>query len=259
MKMSQLSTKLLTLLVPVVSALPIAAVAGTPVAAPAGRLPFSGAYIGGSVGQGHYDTQLTDLDGLARFSDDGLPDSLSLHQDKLVGGVQGGYNWRRGNTVVGLEGDFTFANLNTLDTVLDSDQTAADPLTDSLTVQNRLKSSASLRARAGIVSDKLLLYLTGGVGLANLRRRVEVFDDNPPVSSRIFQADRTKVGVTAGAGTEWSVSEHWSVRGEALGMWLNRDRNTVAGDGAIGSANFPYRLDSQEWYWTTRVGANFHF
>ena len=244
---------------PVPSAAREAYAANMPVKAyPAARpgcAQFGGWYVGGNVGWGVYDTAFSDRDGLSKTLDDGLTSNVNARNHGFVGGAQGGYNWQSGCTVLGIETDWSWSGLKTSELNLDGDQ----PTADTLNVENRLRWFGTTRARAGVVVDNLLLYVTGGLAYANFRRNYAYFQDGP-AHTNVFSSDNTKLGWAAGAGAEWALANNWTLRGEFLYMGFEQDRVTATGDGiGIGAAGVNYRLDSQDSLWVSRIGLNYRF
>jgi outer membrane immunogenic protein len=220
-----------------------------------GCAQFGGWYVGGNVGWGVYDTAFSDRDGLSKTLDDGLTSNVNARNHGFVGGAQGGYNWQSGCTVLGIETDWSWSGLKTSELNLDGDQ----PTADTLNVENRLRWFGTTRARAGVVVDNLLLYVTGGLAYANFRRNYAYFQDGP-AHTNVFSSDNTKLGWAAGAGAEWALANNWTLRGEFLYMGFEQDRVTAAGDGiGIGAAGVSYRLDSQDSLWVSRIGLNYRF
>jgi outer membrane immunogenic protein len=220
-----------------------------------GCAQFGGWYVGGNVGWGVYDTAFSDRDGLSKTLDDGLTSNVNARNHGFVGGAQGGYNWQSGCIVLGIETDWSWSGLKTSELHLDGDQ----PPADTLNVENRLRWFGTTRARAGVVVDNLLLYVTGGLAYANFRRNYAYFQDGP-AHTNVFSSDNTKLGWAAGAGAEWALANNWTLRGEFLYMGFEQDRVTAAGDGiGIGAAGVNYRLDSQDSLWVSRIGLNYRF
>jgi outer membrane immunogenic protein len=220
-----------------------------------GCAQFGGWYVGGNVGWGVYDTAFSDRDGLSKTLDDGLTSNVNARNHGFVGGAQGGYNWQSGCTVLGIETDWSWSGLKTSELNLDGDQ----PTADTLNVENRLRWFGTTRARAGVVVDNLLLYVTGGLAYANFRRNYAYFQDGP-AHTNVFSSDNTKLGWAAGVGAEWALANNWTLRGEFLYMGFEQDRVTAAGDGiGIGAAGVSYRLDSQDSLWVSRIGLNYRF
>jgi outer membrane immunogenic protein len=72
-----------------------------------------------------------------------------------------------------------------------------------LSLSHRTAVDGSMRGRAGIVFDRILVYGTGGVAFASIRNSVGL--DTQTVG---------RVGWTAGGGVEYAIDNNWSVRGE---------------------------------------------
>ena len=220
-----------------------------------GCAQFGGWYVGGNVGWGVYDTAFSDRNGLKDTLDSGLPDNVDGRKHGVVGGAQGGYNWQSGCSLLGIETDWSWSGLKTSEFLTDGDAGTQD----TLNVENRLRWFGTTRARAGVVVDNLLLYVTGGLAYANFKRNYTYFQDGP-AHANVFSSDSTKIGWTAGAGAEWALPNNWTLKGEFLYMSFEQDRVTAAGDGnGIGNAGVSYRLDSQESLWVSRIGLNYRF
>src|SRR5262245_36045728 len=163
---------------------------------------FGGFYLGGNVGWGYYDHTWSDRDAWAKNEVSlGLPSSVSSTTDGFVGGVQAGYNMQRGCTVFGIETDYSWANLN--QSTLHTDGQPGLAL-DRLTVRSELNSFGTIRTRAGVVVDNVLIYTTGGVAYAHMNNAWAVTDfiGGVPVTER-FSISDTRWGWVAGVGTEW--------------------------------------------------------
>ena len=160
---------------------------------------WSGFYIGGNLGAAFdpNDLSIKDLseeqDLTLKFSND----------TELIGGVHGGYNWQMGTWVVGVEGDFDFAeNINYL---------------------------ASVRGRLGWALGSWLLYGTGGVAFIDTDNDfVVVSADDGPFS---FSNGNTDTGYVVGGGVgiqDRSPIEPW--RGGPL-LWLRLRKLTISSPG----------------------------
>lgn len=218
---------------------------------------FGGAYLGVNVGWGSYRNEFHDRDGLGQFIDSGFPSSVTASDSNVVGGVQGGYNFQRRCTLLGLEADWAWSGLKTSVVSLDGDQ-AFSPVTDSITVASKLQWFSTVRARAGIIVDDVLVYVTGGLAYANFKRDFTYFEDGP-VTTAVFSSDKGKTGWTVGAGAEWKWTDRWTLKGDFLFMQFKQDTVNVAGDGIVGGAGVQYRLDSDDSAWVMRIGANYRF
>jgi len=164
---------------------------------------WTGFYIGIHGGYGWARPGISDLD-LNNFVNGN--ENLSFHTPKLRGGVFGGhagYNWQwsqRG--VVGLEIDYSAANIKrTQEAVLDPPLTT-DPPPTTRTLQSRLDSLASARARVGfLVSPEFLLYGTGGAAWGHTKFSDTFVSDEVSVA----RASANHFGWVAGAGGEWKL------------------------------------------------------
>lgn len=135
---------------------------------------WSGGYAGVFVGAG-FGESASDTAGLDGLSTDGGE-----------GGVFAGYNWQAGNFVYGVEGDFGYARPGDAEGA----QGAAEK-----------ELFGSLRARAGVALDPVMIYGTAGVAGANF----ETFslDDSD---------ENTHVGFTVGAGAEAAITPNLTGR-----------------------------------------------
>ncbi len=180
---------------------------------------WTGFYLGANIGLGIANTNYSALI-------PGVPGSGS----GLVGGLQAGYNWQINNVVLGLEGDFGYFGTR---------RTGAFGVGSSLTW--RTQWDASIRGRLGVAVDRTLLYVTGGVGFADIGARGQIAG----AALVNFAATQTRVGFQLGAGVEHAVTQNVSVRAEYL--YGNYGRKVLAGNNV--------RLDEHKF----RVGVNFLF
>ena len=108
---------------------------------------------------------------------------------------------------------------------------------------------ADLRARFGMAFDRFLPYVTGGVVFADLTNKLSDTDNTPPLPvSRGSEA----TGWTIGAGAEYAIDNHWSVKAEYLYMQFPDVTKSVT-DGATYAFKFK---DSAQ---LARVGLNYRF
>jgi outer membrane immunogenic protein len=188
---------------------------------------WTGFYFGVDVGYGWARPSISDLQLRANpdlFSPGPEADALSFHAPNLRGALFGGhagFNWQwsqRG--VVGLEIDYSAANLNakqgaTFDLTSDSLSHI-----DSRTLTTKLDSLASARARFGyLLSPDVLLYGTGGAAWAHTRLIDTItFHDVKDNTNLVFtgRASANPFGWVAGAGAEWRLWDYVMLRVEYL-------------------------------------------
>ena len=139
---------------------------------------WTGFYLG--VGGGYGATTTEDLDMKGGFA-----------------GGQVGYNFQTGNLVLGVEGDFHWANI---------ERTIGVGIADaSATIQ----SFGTVRGRVGFAADQFMLYGTGGVAFANNKL-------SAGVPGFTLSDAQWHVGWTAGAGVEVAFNRNWSGKVEYL-------------------------------------------
>lgn len=170
-------------------------------APPAAAKPFSwtGFYVGGNIGGGWADKDWNNLTASsgARFT--GHLGSLSA--SSVLGGVQAGYNYQMGNWLLGVEGGWTWTNL---DTTL----TSTDPFVGDFSATSRINWVASVVGRVGFTFDRFLAYAGGGGAWAKEKDNY-VSIGNPNFG---WEGSNTQSGWTALVGLEYAIDAHWSAR-----------------------------------------------
>ena len=130
--------------------------------------------------------------------------------DGVIGGGQAGYNWQRQNWLFGLEGDLQGSSERSNGALC----TAAGCPAGSLLFNTsyRLDWFGTFRGRVGILATpQFLLYATGGLAYGH----VSANEPTVPLSW-----GSTRAGWTVGAGGEWALDSHWSIKLEYLYMDL---------------------------------------
>jgi len=161
-------------------------------------------------------------------------------------GVQAGYNFANCNSIIGIEADFSW-----------NDQSGTFGLTSpfALTHRTDLNWMSTVRLRAGLTVDAMLIYLTGGLAFADVDN---ISASNVPgaVNFRTVNGD-TKLGWTVGGGIEYMITERISMKGEALYTRFETNDFRVALDPIL--AGQVLNMKGQEEVWTIRMGVNFKF
>ena len=138
----------------------------------------------------------------------------------IAGGGQFGYNWQSGQFVFGGETDIQFSG---------ADDTFAP-----------WKFSnpwfGTLRARAGVAFNNVLLYATLGLAYGSLKGQLLGLDET-----------KTETGWAGGVGAEYGFTPNWSAKVEYLYMDLASRSFTITGTDNGLHANF------------LRFGLNYHF
>jgi outer membrane immunogenic protein len=188
---------------------------------------WEGFYIGVEGGGGWGHTTQTDST------------PFSSGQYNVSGGLLGGtlgYNWQFNNVVLGLEGDGSWADIN------GSTACAGD------TCSAKLDALGTVRGRLGYAFGNVLPYVTGGLAVADLHGA-----ESGPFA--VGSGSSTVTGWTAGAGLEWMIVPHWSIKGEYL--YTDLGHQTVFTDTFPGGTS----ASEQENFKANifRGGINYHF
>lgn len=133
---------------------------------------FDGWYIGGNVGWGIQDHTWVDRDAwVDNFTTDWALGSVCGSNDGVTAGIQGGYNWQCGLALLGFEVDANWADL-------ESNKHFAPTATPAtlLTLNDKMEWFGTIRGRAGIVANNLLLYASLGAAFADFKHKWTVTD-----------------------------------------------------------------------------------
>ncbi|OPY98897.1 hypothetical protein A5906_30525 [Bradyrhizobium sacchari] len=201
-------------------------------AAPAAAVySWTGFYVGGNVGGGMASTRFDDP---CFYCTSATPTT-----GFFTGGAQVGYNYQFGRGLVGIEADVN-GNSRFKGALLGGNDSRA------INVGLKADTSGTIRARAGLVVDTVLAYVTAGAAWADVRQTgVEFFNFTP------FPNFGSPTGVTAngsgvvwggvvGIGVEYALDQNWIVGGEFLHtMYGDRDATIRAIDGTSACTNKP--------------------
>ncbi len=156
---------------------------------------WSGCYIGGHGGGAWFDH-----DGNL----DGAPD-VSIDGDGVLYGALGGCQWQSGNLVFGIEGDVSFGEV-------DGSSGAIDDFD--------VEPVGTIRGRLGMpLSDRLLPFVTVGLGIADADAR----------ATGLGVDSQTHLGLVAGGGMDFRITDNISLRGEFLAHFYGEEEYEYAG------------------------------
>lgn len=151
---------------------------------------WSGYYVGGHGGYGSADFDISAGSG----SPPGSPGS-TLDADGGQFGILAGVNFQHGKFVYGLEGDLSWGGI---------DATNTSPTLPSMDIE----MTGTIRGRVGFAQDHLLFFGTLGASFANV--------DGFEVGNGGERDSNTHVGLVAGGGVEFAVTQNVIIRGEYL-------------------------------------------
>lgn len=172
---------------------------------------------------------------------------FDLGSDGLLGGIQVGANWQRGNIVFGIEGDVTLSGV-------DNSYTLVRPFDDSDYASVDFDWYGTVTGRIGYAADRTLFYAKGGAAFSKINitaADIDLVGGVPQIyQPGLTNFDGIETGWTLGGGIEWFLSDAVSVKMEYLYMDFGSATSTTP-DGDI--YHHKNRLQ------TINLGLNFHF
>jgi outer membrane immunogenic protein len=181
----------------------------------------------------------------------GKSEGIDFGDSSADGATAGGYlgfNYRMNAIVMGLEGDLNWDNASGNNT-----------FADEVSYNTSLNWDASIRARLGIVVDeRALLYVTGGPSWLNTELDSSLFCS---VSSSIDVKcgdSSTEFGWQLGAGAEFFMTDHLSVKAEYLHGWYG-DANLDLASADVEGTTEKFYLKQNLQTNVVRAGVAYHF
>jgi outer membrane immunogenic protein len=238
--------------------------------APAPLYNWTGFYVGGNLGGqwGSADpTTSTVYSPSGYFAMSSVPaingvGSQHVNSSSVTGGFTAGYNWQVNNAVFGLEGDINYFGFKG-----SASGSAVYPCCtwSGFTVASSVSADwlATIRGRIGfLATPNWLLYATGGVAIADVRGDF-TFTDTYAAATESGAIRDTRIGWTAGLGSEYAVGNGWSVKAEYLYVDLGRTSVTSAN---LTTLILPFAFPSNPYTHSVdlksnivRVGVNYKF
>ncbi|MGJ5181623.1 outer membrane protein [Bradyrhizobium oligotrophicum] len=187
---------------------------------------YAGAFAGGAHGLWTVDFYRNNNHGHAEEGADGV-----------AFGLYGGYNYQFANRfVVGAEVDLGKSTASQSNDIFDNDSSYA-----------KYGMFGSVRARVGYAFDRLLVFGTLGVGIANLTNNIQ---KGRNAGEQVVWEDQVKAGLTTGVGVEYAFTNNWVGRGE----YVYTDYGNVTLFNRDGN-----RADFKNELHLLRVGASYRF
>jgi outer membrane immunogenic protein len=206
-----------------------------PIVVPRYNFSWAGYYLGGNLGYtwGHSTTGPQAGDPF-----NGGGDGFVVHPSGLDGGIQGGYNWQTGNLLAGIEVD-----LGILDA---SDQQNSA----TAFVRAEYGNYGTLAGRLGMVDDRWLFYVKGGLALADIENRAGALTGGVINPTFLTDSDKIRAGYAIGGGAEFAFQPNWSMKIEYMYMDFGKD---TSGNADGDSFRHDNALSS------VKVGVNYRF
>jgi outer membrane immunogenic protein len=178
---------------------------------------WSGLHIGVSGGyafDGH-DASYT-YNGVASEEVAILPSGASLSSSGGIIGGNIGYDLQFNSVVVGVEADLSWTNFGDNTTYVFTGDSAIGMPPITFATSYQMDWFSTVRGRIGLPFDGLLVYGTGGLAFANVSMNTTVTVGEPPMGALRGANEETKVGWTLGGGAEYAVTDHVTIKAEAL-------------------------------------------
>lgn len=236
-------------------------------AAPPSQYSWNGFYVGVNAGaaSGQYDPKTSTIGdgyigdrGAAAVSAAG---AQTIKPSGFVAGMEGGYNWRTGNLLLGAEADLQAVNLQG---ATDSGAVHYPARAGEFTITSYGNTNwlFTARPRIGFVApNNWLFYATGGLALAQPRSNFSFVDTNGALESGAL--DTTKVGYVVGGGVEAPLTSRLSLKADYLHVDFANTSGIVTGQTSFSplplfsSQIFAHSSDLKADI--VRVGLNYRF
>ena len=224
---------------------------------------WTGFYVGGNVGGAWENESGTSnfFSASAAAAQTNTPQSNSLRNTAVIGGVHAGYNWQITRWVFGVEADWDWTH--TKNGFCRQTDNLSAACTDNgrgfLILNGKADWLDSARGRLGYTWDRFMIYGTGGAAWAkfgssiNTNCLVAGCGSNTVSQNTTANFSDKKLGWVAGGGVEAMLDTDWIARAEYLHYDLGSVTNTLVGD-----------QQSTTWsravkYETVRVGLSYKF
>jgi outer membrane immunogenic protein len=189
----------------------------------------------------------------------GTVGAQNINSSGVTAGITGGYNWQKGNLVLGFESEFGYFDLH-------GDVTGAAVYPCCAPTGFTIKSSVrsdflfTARPRIGWAYRDALLFISGGLAGSKLKSDF-MFSDNNSAAAASGSLSSIAVGYSFGGGIEARVGDHWSVEAEYLYVDLGRESATSANlTTAYGPSPLNVFTHSVDLFANlARVGVNYRF
>jgi len=224
---------------------------------------WTGIYMGANAGYG-WGSSTGSRDGFSPdFADTinngaNVPNAFDVASTGSVVGGQVGYNWQTGMFVLGFETDVEKADIAGSQTIQLAGNTGGGFAPSVSTAQDHLDWFGTARARIGVVPcTDLLVYGTGGFALGGMNDRATLAFN--PATAGTFAGTRSVVqgGWSAGAGGEYRLTSHLSVKAEYLHIDLGTNPVTLLDPVHFPGSFISYRFSHVQDI--ARLGMNWRF
>jgi outer membrane immunogenic protein len=191
-----------------------AAVAACPALADSAAADWNGWYVGATAGGDWDRADIASTSSPSTPNDDAVAamDSAHLRSSGLSAAVDAGYSLSSGGLLLGLEGDVGYFGLDAASSFSGTYPEGGGTFT--VTPSVTADWIATLRPRLGFAAGRTLLYVTGGLAVADVHFTDSLTDTTGDTGAA--SASAVKAGWVGGGGAEYALSSGWSLRVEYL-------------------------------------------
>jgi opacity protein-like surface antigen len=206
---------------------------------------WSGIYVGGHLGYGWSSNEWRVI------GDNSILPSFNLGSGTIIGalgGVQAGVNWQTGPVVLGVEVDFSWADMS--GDICNFSQVPGA----SFVCSSKVDRFGTITGRIGGAFDRTLLYLKAGGAWVRHTHMLDIVTA-PPFD---FQQtiSKSQWGFTGGAGVEHAITHNWSAKLEYDFLLFGAERYVFAASPTIGA---DVNADIKQRVHTVKLGFNYRF
>jgi len=222
-------------------------------APPPAPIPYTGwqgFYLGGAIGAARLNTtansatpeaSLDPCNGIEAIA------SCSTGTTGFTAGVQAGYDWQSRYFVYGVVADWTWTNLK--------HSISRSQFYSNSTFQAKVDWLATFRGRMGLAVDDTLVYITGGLALAQLKSSTSFTSTGGGCDFCTNNAlNNVEAGWVAGLGVEHKLNQNWSVFSEFL--YYDFGTKTATGSSSLGTG---YSAEFTHEIFQGKLGVNYRF
>ena len=188
---------------------------------------WTGAYVGFNAGAalGTYDTSKITTPGTylvnpANVAAVNAAGQQQINRPGFTGGMQAGYNWQLGRTLLGIEADFNYLHMGGASNsgAIKYPVPAGLGISKQFIVYSYADADwlLTFRPRVGLTADNWLFYATGGLALTYLKGQLLFADGIPDTANATQEADvkNWAAGYTVGGGVETAISDRLRLKAE---------------------------------------------
>jgi outer membrane immunogenic protein len=220
---------------------------------------WSGPYVGVNLGYGGGDFNYNASGSSDSAGANAATERLRQSSSGVLGGGQIGYNYEMPSGIVlGLETDIAASDIGAKTSFSSVDSLGNSAAGD---VRSKIDYLGTVRGRVGkaMFDGRLVPYVTGGFAYGGVKSS-GYYACSSCVATAYSSPTNTQTGWTAGAGAEYALTPHLSMKAEYLYTDLGRDTLANGGDYNIGGANlYNASVSDKATANVMRVGLNYRF